>query len=123
MSTRHRFKPMSMLQFQLQLSLSMPSPHIRHQSETAPLYSAISRPKPYRQNVLSGTNHIILFCARDVFLKDLADFDTLIFCILRQVLDMSFRALFITNTGDTSVYCSCYHIYQRRYRTTSLISQ
>ena len=38
--------------------LSMPIHHIRHQSETAPLYSAISRPKPYRQNVLSGTNHI-----------------------------------------------------------------
>ena len=29
-----------------------------HQSETSPLSSAISRPKPYRQNVLSGTNHI-----------------------------------------------------------------
>lgn len=28
-------------------SLSMPIPHIRHQSETAPLYSAISRPKLY----------------------------------------------------------------------------
>jgi hypothetical protein len=33
---------------------------------------------------------IILLCARDVFLKDLADFETLIFCILRQVLDLSF---------------------------------
>lgn len=39
-------------------SLSMPIPHIRHQSETSPLSSAISQPKPYRQNVLSGTNHI-----------------------------------------------------------------
>lgn len=39
-------------------SLSMPIPHIRHQSETSPLSSAISQPKPYRQNVLSGTDHI-----------------------------------------------------------------
>ena len=43
----------------------------------------------------------------------IADFDTLIFCILRQVIDLSFRALSITNTGDTSVYYSCCHLYQR----------
>ena len=42
---------------------------------------------------------------------------TLIFGILRQVLDLSFRALSVTNTGDTSVYYSCCHLYQRLNRT------
>ena len=47
-------------------SLSMPIPHIRHQSETAPLSSTLSRPKLYRQNVLSGTSHIRMHILRQL---------------------------------------------------------
>ena len=78
-----------------------------------PLYHSTS-PHP-EWNIPCGEHWTLIFllCARDVFLKDLTDFDTLIFCILRQVLDPPFRALSVTNTGDTSVYYPCCHLYQR----------